>query len=352
MGTTPRNIRAGLFLFVALAALVAMVFVLGRQQSLFSRKVRLNTSFANIGGLVVGTPVRLAGLDVGVVEDVAFDHDLHVKTVHVLLGIESRYMDRVRADSIASLGSKGLLGDMIVNITVGSAESPMLHKGDTLISKESIGLEEIVGTVQDALANIKTVAGDLGAALKGLLTKQVTTDVGRIVHSAANLTSQAESGNGLVHALLYQRAMAEDVAAFVGSARKVGVTADRALRRIDGILDETDVPKALRDIQRAAAELADVVSAIKSGKGLAHTLIYEEDKSRLVENLTALSKALRTVGDDLEHGRGTVGALLKDPTLYSDLKIILGNVKRSRLLRGLVRFTVGADDLQAPAPPK
>jgi uncharacterized membrane protein len=89
---------------------------------------------------------------------------------------------------------------------------------------------------------------------------------------------QVEHGNGLVHALLCQRSMADDAVAFVGSARKVGVTADRALRRIDRILSEADLSKALLEIQRAAGELADVTSAIKSGKGLAPTLIMTKTR--------------------------------------------------------------------------
>lgn len=348
MSTTSKNVRSGIFLFVSIAALVGLVFVLGRQQSLFSRHVRLHTSFFNISGLVVGTPVRLAGLNVGLVEDINFDKDPAVKNVHVVLGIESRYLDRIREDSIASLGSKGLLGDMIVNITVGDPDSPMLHKGSTLVSKETAGLTELVATVQDAIGNIKEAAGDLGKAMKGLLTKQVNTDIGHIVHSAANITAQVENGGGLLHTILYERKMAADATAFVASARQIGVTADRALLRVDKILSETDLKRALHDIQRAAAELADVTAAIKTGKGLAHTLIFEEDHSKLVENLTALSDELRKVGDDLGKGKGTVGALLKDPTIYTDLKIILGNVKRSRLLRSLVRYTVAADDLEAP----
>ena len=329
MTTTSRNVRAGLFLFVAIAVLVAVVLVLGRQQSLFSRKLRLNTSFADISGLVVGTPVRLAGVDVGIVEDVAFDRDPDVKTVHVVLGVESRFMSRIRADSVASLGSKGLLGDMVVNVTVGSSGADELRKGAVLRSKEAVGLDELVTSVLHALGNIEALSSDVRVAVKSVITDQVSTDIGRIVHSAASLTAQAERGDGLVHALLYERALADDAKAFVVSARSVGRTADRA-----------------------AKDLAAVTTAMRSGDGLVHTLVFDQDRSHLVENLAVLSSSLRTVGDDLEHGRGTVGALLKDPTVYTDLKIILGNVKRSRLLRSLVRFTIGADDLQAPVPPR
>jgi phospholipid/cholesterol/gamma-HCH transport system substrate-binding protein len=58
------------------------------------------------------------------------------------------------------------------------------------------------------------------------------------------------------------------------------------------------------------------------------------------------------VSAELDEGKGTVGALLKDPTLYQDLKLLVGNVQRSRLLRALIRYTIAHDGLRVgePAP--
>jgi phospholipid/cholesterol/gamma-HCH transport system substrate-binding protein len=58
-----------------------------------------------------------------------------------------------------------------------------------------------------------------------------------------------------------------------------------------------------------------------------------------------LSRTLKKVGDDVAAGKGTVGALLEDPTIYQDLKVILGGVKRNTLLKALVRFTIQRDGL-------
>ncbi len=351
MASSSRNIKVGLFLIVALGALVTVVLLLGDHQNLFSRKVRLYTSFLNINGLVVGTPVRLAGIAVGLVESIEFDRDLKVKRVHVTLGIEKRYLERIREDSIAGLGSKGLLGDMIVNVSVGSAEAAPLRADSTLPSQEAAGLTEIIASVKEAIGGITEMSGDVGKVMKSVVTKEVAADVGRIIHSAAAAMGQAEHGKGLVHELLYEPRMAKDATALIATARSVAGTADRALRRVDQILVETDVKQAVLHIQIAARELGEVISAVRTGKGLVHTLIYEEDRSHLVENLAALSTQLRTISDDLKEGKGTIGALLKDPTIYTDLKIILGNVKRSRLLRSLVRYTMAADDLAAPKLP-
>lgn len=350
MATRPRNIKVGVFLFVGVAALAAVVYMLGRKDSMFTRTVTLHAAFQNISGLVVGTPVRLGGMDVGTVEDIAFDTDLKVKEIHVVLNVDRKYLHRIRQDSVARLGSKGLLGDVIVNISVGSAESPPLAADGRIKTQETQGLTEMMQSMQDVIGHVKDISGSLGQILGDVLNEQTTKDIGQIVHSAASVMQEVEQGHGLVHRIIYDQRLANDAGGLVANARQIAGTADRVAGRVDRILASNDLPKAIANVQRAAGEVADVVANVRHGKGLAHTLIYEEDQSKVVENLTALSASLRTVADDLDRGRGTIGGLLKDPTLYSDLKIILGNVRRSRMLRALVRFSIAEDDREAPAP--
>ena len=95
-GDSYRLAKVGTFVAIALIALVVVIGLLGRSRSLLSSKALLHTSFDNISGLVVGAPVRLAGVDIGIVQKIQFDRDPKVKKVHVVLGVQSRYLDRVR----------------------------------------------------------------------------------------------------------------------------------------------------------------------------------------------------------------------------------------------------------------
>ena len=62
-----RLAKVGAFVLIALVSLVLVIGLAGRSRSLFSRKALLHTSFDNTSGLVVGAPVRLAGVDIGIV---------------------------------------------------------------------------------------------------------------------------------------------------------------------------------------------------------------------------------------------------------------------------------------------
>jgi hypothetical protein len=53
---------------------------------------------------------------------------------------------------------------------------------------------------------------------------------------------------------------------------------------------------------------------------------------------------LRAMLSDMRQGKGTLGALLVDPSVYEDLKMLLGNVQRNQTLRALVRYSIQRDD--------
>ena len=46
----------------------------------------------------------------------------------------------------------------------------------------------------------------------------------------------------------------------------------------------------------------------------------------------------------MRQGKGTVGALLVDPSVYEDMKMVLGNVERNDVLRALVRYSIKQDE--------
>jgi phospholipid/cholesterol/gamma-HCH transport system substrate-binding protein len=61
-------------------------------------------------------------------------------------------------------------------------------------------------------------------------------------------------------------------------------------------------------------------------------------------NVNAMSDDLRAIVGDMRKGKGTLGALLVDPSLYEDLKGLIGNTERNQVLRALVRSAIQADE--------
>jgi phospholipid/cholesterol/gamma-HCH transport system substrate-binding protein len=359
-GLRAGRIKVGLFLLAGTAMVLATLLVIGQVQRPFARRVVLHTAFRDIAGLTVGAPVRLGGMNVGSVQEIRFAPALEVKEVSVTLAVQARYLERIRADSRATLTPKGLLGDLTVTITVGSATAGPLHDGAFIPAIESQGLAGMVSTLQEGIADVRSFSRTLGDRVDAVLSPEVARDLARFVRAAADSAEAVQTGDGLAHALIYDRGLAADGRALVRGGRQSADDLVAAMGRLERIAEAVehgdgnlhrlvygnDLGPMLADAERAARALADAATEIRSGKGPLHALLYGPDGDELLRNLTLLSRNLKRVSDDVAAGKGTIGALLEDPTVYEDLKIILRDVKRNTMLKALVRFTIQRDRLR------
>src|SRR5690606_30936845 len=101
-------------------------------------------------------------------------------------------------------------------------------------------------------------------------------------------------------------------------------------------------------------EVNELLRAVREQDGVLHALIYEQDQQNFLRELNELTALLHRMVQDVDKGRGTIGGLLRDPTVYEDLKSVLGNVKRNVVFKALVRSTAGREQLRrvenAPTP--
>src|SRR5882672_9887204 len=117
------KLRVGVFVLLALAAFLGLVYALGARARLFEARYTLHAEFTEVGGLVEGATVRLAGVQIGRVSAVNLPPKPGGK-VRVDLTIARRFSDRIRKNSVARIETQGLLGDKIVEITVGDVGVP------------------------------------------------------------------------------------------------------------------------------------------------------------------------------------------------------------------------------------
>jgi phospholipid/cholesterol/gamma-HCH transport system substrate-binding protein len=359
-----RQVRIGLFLAGSILVLIIVLLLLGRSQALFRSRVTLFASFANTSGLVVGSPVRLAGVDVGAVQNISLEQSPSAHAVTVTLKVDESYLPRIRQDSVATMTTRGLLGDMIVNITLGSPSAPPLQDGDHITTHEAQGLREIIESVEVAVSTVKSLTQVVDERLKMVLTEDLARDVGRIAHSTANLAEQIEHGHGLAHDVLYDKRLSQDVSGVLAGAKKSAEAIDRSVENVEHILAQIEHgdgilhalvytrggAETVEQLKRSAAELDAILAEVRTGHGLIHSVIYEKDETNLIENLTKASALIKRMAEEIDQGKGTIGGLVKDPTIYQDLMNVLGEVKRNVILKALIRLTIKKDNLERPTP--
>jgi phospholipid/cholesterol/gamma-HCH transport system substrate-binding protein len=360
---TARNLRVGVFVAGALLVLMLAIFAIGQERSLFTPMTTLYTSFPDINGLVVGAPVRLAGVDVGRVTEVAFSEKLDHVEARVELAVESRYMRRVRRDSRAYVDSKGLLGDKLINLTVGSAKQPELADGDYVQPRLGTSLEGVAKELETTAGAIGRAAQTAEGAMSGLVTPEVTDNVRRITGSVAAILNEVERGDGLAHRLVYDDGYAQRVDAALANLEQMSARASSASARVDRVLAQVEQgpgtlhtlaygdegSRLLAEATRAASGVADATEALNHGESLASALLHDPAGRQVLLDLANVSARLDRISKEIEKGRGTVGGLLVDPSVYEEMKTVLGNIERSTVLKALIRMTIQEEDLVRPA---
>ena len=398
------QIRIGAFILGGLLVFLAIIYLLGAQARYFERKFDLIAEFSEVGGLIEGATVRLAGVQIGRVTGVALPPEPGGK-VRVTLTIARRFTNRIRRNSEAKIVTQGLLGDKLMEITIGSPDAPPLEPGERLVTREPFDMSRVFAEGSDTLARINRLAtalsstaegldksgtlesisrltGALGGALERLDRSGTLDDLGAAVKSARHITEQVEKGKGWLHVLVYEEpdtlrrlndiltatrallARAESGQSAVsvllspdsGKAARSLLAAMEALGRGaeqpgagDGLLTtllfDPEYTAVAQDLRVVARNFRDVSEKVANGQGLLGALLQEQGDSALGpagSDFKVAMANLRAVSERLKAGDGTVGALLDDPTVYENLVQFLEGARRSYLLRALIRSTIGA----------
>ena len=358
-----RDLRVGIFVASALAVLGTAIFVIGQERSLFTPMTKLYTSFPDINGLVVGAPVRLAGVDVGRVTEIAFSDRLDHAEARVELAVETRYMERVRADSRAYIDSKGLLGDKLINLTVGTAGQTRVADGGYVQPRPGLSLEGMAKELESTAGAIGRAAQTAEGAVSELASPEVADNVRRISGSIAAILEEIERGDGVAHRLIYEESYAQRVEASLASLEAMSERASSATARVDRVLARVEHgpgtlhtlayggegAQLLGEMTRAASGVAEATDALNHGEGLAAAVLRDPSGRKLVEDLADVSARMKRISEQVEAGRGTVGGLLVDPSVYEEMKTVLGNIERSTVLKALIRMTIKEEGVARPA---
>jgi len=328
--------------------------------------------------------VRLAGVQIGRVSGVNLPPQPGAK-VRVDMSIARRYSDRVRKDSVARIETQGLLGDRIVEITVGSAQAPPVTAGELLASKDPVDITKMMGESAGVVKNVSALAESLQKTAETLNQSGIIEETAATVKSARKITDQVgrvvnevERGKGLAHALVYDepvalrkindlvastQALVERVqrgegAAGVLTSEQSTAAAKRFVAAMDKLSRVVEQPSAedgvlpallfdpkyramLDDARATAHNLREVSDRVAGGRGTIGALVKDEPADASIRetsrDLQATMANLKEITEKINAGEGTVGALIADPTIYERLVSILDGASRSFLLRGLLR---------------
>lgn len=352
------ELRVGIFVVLALAILVVLVFAIGQQESLFAQKTRYFAVFDSVQGLRSGSPVRVGGVDVGTVSKVKLGPEGRIR---VRFAVREDVRHLIRQDSVASVGSKGLLGDMLLDIQAGTG--PPLPPGSRVKTQEAVGISQYMQQAGSLLQVAEDTARNLERATAPLSEEHFGEHVMTLTRNLTALSEKAVENEGVVRRLLEDEEMgaafARSVSSMDATSRELARTA-QAVRAIaqeiqqgDGTAHQliygTEGARLIRSLADASAELSVLLHDVRTKEGTVHDLIYTQEADELVTNLTQLSQNLNAISQDVREGKGTLGALLVDPSIYEDIKRLVGDLERNEVLRALIRYSIHEDETRQGA---
>lgn len=368
------NFRVGLFILIGLFFGVTLVLVIGNESETFSSKTNYTSLHESADGLRPGNPVFVAGVRAGAVRAVTLQDDGLVKvefdvitrSAHLVRGNpDAEHPHRVRGDeprgSMAVIGGQGLLGDKALEITVGHPSLPSWPTERPLPAKPTSDLfaeaEAVVVEVKHTVENLRRVTDPLAEQGFG-------DDLKRIAENVATITESWAEGDGTVQRLLKDPALADSFTRTVGELEKTTASIRTASQRVDAILREvergngsvhqliygTELIETVSAFGAAGEEIAHALQGVRESDSLVNELLYGDDQGNLLANLNAASADIAAITGEIRAGKGTIGGLIVDPSIYEDVKRLLGDLTRNEILRALVRYSIKRDEQSEATP--
>lgn len=317
------ELRVGLTVLIASITLAILIFLMTGTTGLFTPKILVHAYFDNAGGLRNGAPVRLQGVDIGNVTNVRIVPGHPQSPVETTMKLSTKYAFNLRKDSVASLATAGVLGEVYIDIDSAQAKGPQAAEGDTLAVRDTPDIQDVVRSSQGTLQNMDALLKRLDRILAFVESGQGS--IGKLIYDPTlyNRFSQTVAEfQGIV----------DDVRSGKGSLGKL-VATDEAYNKVIASVDKINVMidelqqgkgtagKLLKDptlydnANQTIANVRKLTDDINSGKGTIGKLAKDDELARKLD--TTITK-LAALTSDLEAGQGTAGKLFKDPSLYNN----------------------------------
>lgn len=259
------QLRVGLMAIAACVILVVLIFLMTGSRGFFAKEFELSSFVADSASLTVGAPVRINGIPAGNVSDVRLTEEAdETRRVEILMSIDEGFLDRIPADSQASIDPEGVFGDKFVAIRLGKGTA-MVQPGGEVPSLDTREFQEVVNQSYSVLTSLRSI----------------TARVDRIMENV-------EQGEGTIGKLLSD---------------------EQLYNRIDGVVARAD----------------HVVARIDKGEGTLGRLLTDDS---IYEQVYQTTRRVDTLVADVQAGNGTVGMLLKDPRVYEDARRLMANANK------------------------
>jgi len=159
--------KVGMFILIGFLILILMIFSIG-DVYLFKQGKHIKVLFNFANGIAMNAPVRVAGIEVGEIDNIRIYYDADLRKTKVELTAWIKKDVRIEEDAKAVINTLGLLGEKYLEIFPGASKS-FLNDGSVLVGIDpvptesmTLQLKEILDSIQIVMDKVKTGEGTVG----------------------------------------------------------------------------------------------------------------------------------------------------------------------------------------------
>jgi phospholipid/cholesterol/gamma-HCH transport system substrate-binding protein len=285
--TTSQKIRLGLFVIIGLTLFVLAVYFIGDKQKMFGKTNHLKAVFNNVSGLQLGNNVRYSGINVGTVRGIEMIND---STIKVDMLIEKTIFPHIRKNAIATIGSDGLVGNMIINIIPGKGMEASVAPGDEIQSLNRIRTDDLLNTLGVTNKNAALLTADL-----------------------LKITQEINQGKGTVGLLIKDSLLAKDLKETIHYLKITGKETSESVIKLNGLISSLDNKNNVIGVLKDTAVANNIKKIVRN---------LDQSSTEINKVVTNLNTTIVNIKD----GKGAINYLSNDPNLVRKIDSTMKNI--------------------------
>ena len=305
--------RLGIFFALALVASVIILEMVG-VADFFKTGYRVHANFNTAQELKKGDLVKMAGVEIGHVEEIR----LEAAKAHVTMKIRGKPEETdIRTDSRAVIKFTGLMGQNFVSIEGGTTNATLALHGAVLTPSEQPDLSTLMTKLEGVATGIQGLTESFKlenlTPMFGPITDFVKQNSGPLTAVIGNMkvfSDQIATGKGTVGKLIMDEA-------FYNSSFATITNFQSASANVNGFIG---------DAQSMIGQARKIIDTIEAGQGTLGKLT--KDEALYKETATAMSN-LREILEKINKGQGSIGKLLNDDSFLKNAKLSLQKLDKA-----------------------
>lgn len=288
--TTSQKIRLGLFVIIGLMIFILAVYFIGDKQKMFGKTNHLEAVFNNVNGLQLGNNVRYSGISVGTVRGIEMINDT---TIRVDMIIDKTIFTHIKKNAIATIGSDGLVGNMIINIIPGIGEEASVQPGDEIRSRNRVSTDDIFNTLSKTNKNAATLTANL-----------------------LKITDKMMDGKGTMGSLITDTLMARDLKETMRYLKLTGKGASETVLKLNQLIESLDNKDNVIGVIKDSAVAQKIKNMVTN---------LDESSVGIDKAITNLNATIKNIKD----GKGAINYLSNDPKLVRNIDSTMTNINQA-----------------------